>query len=384
MKKIFALFVAAFVIAACTDPFDATSIWDKLNEIENKIDGTDGDIDTNAVWEKLNELESKINKIEGNDKDPEDGDNGVGSSGSTNDDSVWEKLTELENKITQLEGSNENAGNTNDGTEKPEDTNISSIWDRLTELENKINEIENNMGGSAGTPNETANNKIYYTTSDGKKLFPNNIEPAAFGAILVSNIYENGVGVLTFDDDITSIPSNAFHNYDGLTSITIPNSVTSIGSGAFYQCFGLKEVHINDLAAWCNIDFEKYDANPLCYALNLYLNNELITELVIPNGVTSIKKHAFENSYLNSVVIPNSVTSIGERAFEGCFSLTSITIPNSVTSIGNDAFSSCYYLNEVHITDLDAWKNISFGNSSNPLDNNEAKLYLNGVEVTDY
>ena len=224
----------------------------------------------------------------------------------------------------------------------------SLIWSKLNELEN-------------GSANSGETNKIYYTASDGKKLFPNNTEPAAFGAILVSNIYENGVGVLTFDDDITSIPSNAFHNYDGLTSITIPNSVTSIGSGAFYQCFGLKEVHINDLAAWCNIDFEKYDANPLCYALNLYLNNELITELVIPNGVTSIKKHAFENSYLNSVVIPNSVTSIG-----------------------NDAFSSCYCLNEVHITDLDAWKNISFGNSSNPLDNNEAKLYLNGVEVTDY
>jgi len=51
-------------------------------------------------------------------------------------------------------------------------------------------------------------------------------------------------------------------------------------------------------------------------SIKLYLNNKLITDLVIPDGVTSIGQSAFYNcSGLTSVTIPNSVTSIGEYAF---------------------------------------------------------------------
>lgn len=95
--------------------------------------------------------------------------------------------------------------------------------------------------GSGNTSAE--GNKIYYTTSDGKKLFPYNTEPAAFGAFLVSNTYEEGQGVLTFDDTITSIGDKAFYECSSLTSITIPDSVTSIGWYAFYDCTSLKEVY---------------------------------------------------------------------------------------------------------------------------------------------
>ncbi|MBR4336751.1 MAG: leucine-rich repeat domain-containing protein [Bacteroidaceae bacterium] len=147
---------------------------------------------------------------------------------------------------------------------------------------------------------------------------------------------------------VTSIGEEAFYDCTGLTSVTIPNSIKKIGSQAFKNCYGLSKVIVKDIASWCNISFS---SNPLYYAHHLYCdeNNE-ITNLVIPNTVTSISKNAFSGcSGLTSVTIPYSVTTIGEYAFSNCTSLTSITIPNSVTTIGECAFYDCTGLTSVTI-----------------------------------
>ncbi len=47
------------------------------------------------------------------------------------------------------------------------------------------------------------------------------------------------------------------------------------------------------------------------------------------------------NENITDVTIPNSITSIGFAAFFGCAGLTSITIPDSVTSIGFGALEGC-------------------------------------------
>lgn len=149
---------------------------------------------------------------------------------------------------------------------------------------------------------------------------------------------------------VTTISERAFKNCSGLTSITIPNSVTWIGNYAFFGCSGLKEVHISDLAAWCKIDFVSFTSNPLCNANKLYLNDKLITDLEIPDSVTSISKLAFYDcSGLKTVTIPGSVTSIGASAFYGCTNLKTVTIGNSVTKIGDNAFYYCYELSSVTI-----------------------------------
>ena len=151
-------------------------------------------------------------------------------------------------------------------------------------------------------------------------------------------------------DTISGIDDLAFSYCTNLTEIIIPDSVTSIGNSAFFNCNSLESVYISDIAAWCNIEFYDSLSNPLCFADNLYLNDELVTNVVVPEKVTSIGKYAFKGyDSLTEIIIPNSVTSIGDNAFSSCTNLTEITIPNSVTSIGTAAFSGCTSLKEIII-----------------------------------
>ncbi len=161
--------------------------------------------------------------------------------------------------------------------------------------------------------------------------------------------------VITIPDSMTSIGQCAFYNCTSLTSVTIGDSVTSIGWAAFAKCTSLTGVYISDITSWCNINFSSLSfssSNPLYYADNLYLNGELVTDLVIPNSATSIGNGAFYYySKLTSVTTGDGVTSIGSSAFYNCSSLTSVTIGDSVRSIGKEAFYSCDNLTSVTIGD---------------------------------
>ncbi|MGN0814654.1 MAG: leucine-rich repeat protein [Candidatus Coproplasma sp.] len=215
---------------------------------------------------------------------------------------------------------------------------------------------------------------------------------------------------VTIPDSVISIGAYAFDNCASLVSATIGSGVAEIDEGAFSRCYELKDVHIKDIASWCGITFG-IKGNPLeHYAKNLYLNNELLTDLVIPDGVTSIGDYAFVNyDLLTSVDIPDSITSIGDCAFNGCSLITELVIPDSVTeigefafvgwtsletvtigkgvtSIGDQAFGGCTSLTSVRISDLAAWCGITFNvanfNTANPL--SYAKLLvLNDRIVTE-
>ncbi|MBP3289804.1 MAG: leucine-rich repeat protein [Alistipes sp.] len=222
---------------------------------------------------------------------------------------------------------------------------------------------ENNSGdnGDDGDTSATLppSNEIWYTSTDGKIVEPNNSN--AFGANIVSNTYEEGKGVIKFDGDVTEIGEKAFEWCRNLTSITIPDSVTVIGEDAFSDCSSLTSVNIGDSVTtigrsafyYCSslttitipdsVTVIGEDAFNYCYS---------IISITIPDSVTTIGDGTFETcASLTSITIPDSVTTIGERAFWSCSSLTSITIPDSVTVIGDDAFHSCHSLTTITIPD---------------------------------
>ena len=152
------------------------------------------------------------------------------------------------------------------------------------------------------------------------------------------------------DKAVTQIVYQGFYNKTTLTSVTIPDSVTVIWDSAFNGCSSLTSVNISDLEAWCNISFESYDANPLNNGANLYLNRTKVTNLDIPNSVTSIGRYAFYGcDGLTSVTIPDNVTCINNSAFSGCRDLTKVTIKEGTTVIDFNAFSDCSSLTSIEI-----------------------------------
>ena len=160
---------------------------------------------------------------------------------------------------------------------------------------------------------------------------------------------------LVIPDGVSIIEPNTFNGFKSIETIYIPADVDSIGNNAFLGCTNINKVSTHDIASWCGIHFGNtmilqngsimFLSNPVCVSQNLYIGNEQLTELNIPEGVKEI----------------------GYSAFERCLGITKVSLPSTLRKVGADAFYDCTDIQTVNITSLQDYCSIDFGNpGANP------------------
>lgn len=158
-------------------------------------------------------------------------------------------------------------------------------------------------------------NEIHYTSTNGKII--ENFDINAFGANLVSNVYHNNHGILTFSNKITRIGESAFFTCEKLETVLLPETLQIIESRAFGGCNNLQEINI-------------------------------------PDKIKHIGVCAFEGcSSITRIIIPDSIKIIGNGAFKDCDNLREIGLPQNFSADGNifDGCSNIQAINTNHISD---------------------------------
>ena len=198
-------------------------------------------------------------------------------------------------------------------------------------------------------------------------IIPNSVtsieDSAFYGCIRISKIelptelktigysaFENCASLVevSIPDGVSNLGAAAFRGCSSLSSITIPGSISRIEDFAFDGCENLKEVHLYDIAGWCNIELGLHGASPFLYGASLYNLDSLVTNLTIPDTVSEINDLVFQGcSSISSLTIPSNVGGIGQYAFSYCSNLIAVAIRDGVDIVDEYAFSCCDNLQTV-------------------------------------
>lgn len=201
-----------------------------------------------------------------------------------------------------------------------------------------------NTISGADTPHIYVNSDIVYEDSNKAKV------------ILTS---ANGLRILSSLDNsyITNIGMCAGHGNSAIThtSLNLLSNLTGVSNYAFAECTANESISLPNKLVEIGINKENNGnivrlnwRSPITYhtdyGYSWYNNTNYARNIEIPNNVTTIGNHSFDNCYNATSLTftsPSSVSVICQYAFYNCYNLGDITIPQSVETIGMSAFYSC-------------------------------------------
>lgn len=144
---------------------------------------------------------------------------------------------------------------------------------------------------------------------------------------------------LILPDSVERIGKNVFDYNHKLEKIVIGKrlkTVNDAGEGA-----SLKKVIVKDITSFLKIDYRSTNFFFKGYAYLYSDDNTMITNLIIPEGITKIGNSINHCKSIQSVTIPTSITEIDDYAFQECTNLTNVYMHDNITSIGQQSFERC-------------------------------------------
>ena len=139
-------------------------------------------------------------------------------------------------------------------------------------------------------------------------------------------------------------------NDQEITTLEIPSGITSIGDGVFLSSNNLTNLTLSSKITSAG----KYAFNNCSNLKDIryYIYDDLATYIQKGHPAFYVNcgiKYYWNNQEITTLEIPTSVTSIGNHAFYCCNGLTSIDFPSNLSSIGDWAFSNCSGLTSVDL-----------------------------------
>ena len=164
------------------------------------------------------------------------------------------------------------------------------------------------------------------------------------GVLISANL--NGEIDIAIPEGVKRIASRVFKDLK-IRRVAIPRSMTCMN--ASFGDFAVEELHISDVADWCKLSSGTSTGWPTKGA-RLYLNGELVRDLIVPGSAVTIKPYVFMDiPSIERVVFEEGIQNIGSYAFYGCDKITQVSMPASLTSIDNFAFSHCDSLSSLMV-----------------------------------